>query len=268
MPASRGVKSYDCCPEKYVDITTTVHIRRRTLYYGFNLILPCVLISSMALLAFTLPPDSGEKISLGTICYDALSTNLRYQSIALRWWTIATVDTSDRSHSNWPIALRINLIRSAIGQLLCSRTIKDTQTRSSVLINRRTANAQSTDGAVYSCANYHEAQTQNVLHELWSRASERHRSLVARLIDDGANERSSTSAVRTIDSRYRKSVDSAWHILERVLHLLVSSRFISSFHFGHSNVISSPQFATSSPQSELMCNLESWLPALLCSLFE
>ena len=65
VPASRNVKSYDCCPEEYVDVTTTVHIRRRTLYYGFNLIIPCVLISSMALLAFTLPPDSGEKISLG-----------------------------------------------------------------------------------------------------------------------------------------------------------------------------------------------------------
>ena len=65
VPANRNVKSYECCPEQYVDVTTTVHIRRRTLYYGFNLIIPCVLISSMALLAFTLPPDSGEKISLG-----------------------------------------------------------------------------------------------------------------------------------------------------------------------------------------------------------
>ena len=31
----------------------------------FNLIVPCVLISSMALLGFTLPPDSGEKLTLG-----------------------------------------------------------------------------------------------------------------------------------------------------------------------------------------------------------
>jgi len=65
MRASRNVKSYDCCPEEYVDATYELHIRRRTLYYGFNLIIPCVLISSMALLAFTLPPDAGEKISLG-----------------------------------------------------------------------------------------------------------------------------------------------------------------------------------------------------------
>ncbi|KDR22512.1 Acetylcholine receptor subunit alpha-type acr-16 [Zootermopsis nevadensis] len=56
---------YQCCPEPYVDVTFTIQIRRRTLYYFFNLIVPCVLISSMALLGFTLPPDSGEKLTLG-----------------------------------------------------------------------------------------------------------------------------------------------------------------------------------------------------------
>lgn len=56
---------YTCCPEVYVDVTFKIHIRRRTLYYFSNLIMPCVLISSMALLGFTLPPDSGEKLTLG-----------------------------------------------------------------------------------------------------------------------------------------------------------------------------------------------------------
>ena len=58
---------YPCCPEPYVDITFTIEIRRRTLYYFFNLIVPCVLIASMAVLGFTLPPESGEKLSLGTV---------------------------------------------------------------------------------------------------------------------------------------------------------------------------------------------------------
>jgi len=79
LPASRNVVSYECCPEEYIDITITVHIRRRTLYYGFNLIIPCVLISSMALLAFTLPPDSGEKISLGRTSTCSLCT--RYLTV-------------------------------------------------------------------------------------------------------------------------------------------------------------------------------------------
>lgn len=65
VPGVRTVTQYACCPEPYVDITFTIHIRRRTLYYGFNLIIPCMIISSMTLLGFTLPPDSGEKLTLG-----------------------------------------------------------------------------------------------------------------------------------------------------------------------------------------------------------
>ncbi|KAL0121524.1 hypothetical protein PUN28_006800 [Cardiocondyla obscurior] len=66
MPGKKNTIMYQCCPEPYVDITFTIQIRRRTLYYFFNLIVPCVLISSMALLGFTLPPDSGEKLTLGS----------------------------------------------------------------------------------------------------------------------------------------------------------------------------------------------------------
>ena len=65
MPATRNEVIYECCPEPYIDITFIIKIRRRTLYYFFNLIVPCLLISSMAVLDFTLPPDSGEKLSLG-----------------------------------------------------------------------------------------------------------------------------------------------------------------------------------------------------------
>ena len=56
MPAERNVKQYECCPEQYVDVTFTIHIRRRSLYYVFNLIIPCALISSMALCRYWLGP--------------------------------------------------------------------------------------------------------------------------------------------------------------------------------------------------------------------
>ena len=59
--------SYDCCPEKYPFVMFEIHIRRRTLYFVFNLIFPCILISLMSLLGFLLPPDSSEKIGLGII---------------------------------------------------------------------------------------------------------------------------------------------------------------------------------------------------------
>ena len=64
-PGRRNERFYDCCKEPYPDVTFTVVMRRRTLYYGLNLLIPCVLISTLALLVFLLPADSGEKISLG-----------------------------------------------------------------------------------------------------------------------------------------------------------------------------------------------------------
>ena len=69
VPGKRNQIYYNCCPEPYIDITFSIIIRRRTLYYFFNLIVPCVLIASMALLGFALPPDSGEKLSLGK-CFE------------------------------------------------------------------------------------------------------------------------------------------------------------------------------------------------------
>ncbi|KAG5842863.1 hypothetical protein ANANG_G00182260 [Anguilla anguilla] len=65
VPGTRNEVFYDCCKEPYPDVTFTVTIRRRTLYYALNLLIPCVLLSSMTLLIFLLPADSGEKISLG-----------------------------------------------------------------------------------------------------------------------------------------------------------------------------------------------------------
>ncbi|XP_012498150.1 PREDICTED: neuronal acetylcholine receptor subunit alpha-7 isoform X1 [Propithecus coquereli] len=65
IPGKRNEKFYECCKEPYPDVTFTVTMRRRTLYYGLNLLIPCVLISALALLVFLLPADSGEKISLG-----------------------------------------------------------------------------------------------------------------------------------------------------------------------------------------------------------
>lgn len=72
VPGKRNEIYYNCCPEPYIDITFAILIRRKTLYYFFNLIVPCVLIASMALLGFTLPPDSGEKLSLGK-CHMSVS---------------------------------------------------------------------------------------------------------------------------------------------------------------------------------------------------
>lgn len=61
----RRVVKYTCCPEPYPDLTFYIHIRRKTLYYLYNVVFPCLMMSVLTLLVFLLPPDSGEKIALG-----------------------------------------------------------------------------------------------------------------------------------------------------------------------------------------------------------
>ncbi|CAH8624220.1 unnamed protein product [Heterobilharzia americana] len=56
---------YPCCAEPYPDLRFTIYMRRRTLYYLFNIIFPCLWLTVLSLISFWLPPDSGEKITLG-----------------------------------------------------------------------------------------------------------------------------------------------------------------------------------------------------------
>ncbi|XP_074649950.1 neuronal acetylcholine receptor subunit alpha-10-like [Tubulanus polymorphus] len=51
--------------EIYPDVTVHVRINRRILYYVINIILPCMWLNVLSLLAFCLPPDEGEKVTLG-----------------------------------------------------------------------------------------------------------------------------------------------------------------------------------------------------------
>jgi len=49
----------------WINVEFSLQLRRRTLYYFSNLIMPCALIASMAVLGFYFPPESGEKVALG-----------------------------------------------------------------------------------------------------------------------------------------------------------------------------------------------------------
>ncbi|GAB6031877.1 hypothetical protein CHUAL_010273 [Chamberlinius hualienensis] len=64
VPAIRHTKFYTCCLEPYVDITFRISMRRKTLFYTVNLIIPCMFISFLTVLVFYLPSDSGEKVTL------------------------------------------------------------------------------------------------------------------------------------------------------------------------------------------------------------
>ncbi|XP_064474752.1 neuronal acetylcholine receptor subunit alpha-10-like isoform X2 [Ornithodoros turicata] len=69
----RNVVFYPCCPEPFPDVTVTLVIRRKTLYYMYNVVMPCMMMSVLTLLVFCLPPDSGEKIALGVTVLLAFS---------------------------------------------------------------------------------------------------------------------------------------------------------------------------------------------------
>ncbi|XP_076314010.1 acetylcholine receptor subunit alpha-like 1 [Tachypleus tridentatus] len=64
VPARRKEKFYSCCDEPYPDITFNITLRRKTLFYTVNLIIPCVAISFLSVVVFYLPSESGEKVSL------------------------------------------------------------------------------------------------------------------------------------------------------------------------------------------------------------
>lgn len=64
VPAVRNEKYYTCCDEPYLDITFNITMRRKTLFYTVNIIIPCMGISFLTVLTFYLPSDSGEKVTL------------------------------------------------------------------------------------------------------------------------------------------------------------------------------------------------------------
>ncbi|XP_072033889.1 neuronal acetylcholine receptor subunit alpha-10-like [Amphiura filiformis] len=66
MVGLRKANEFSCCPGKvYPDLTFTLRIRRKPLFYVVNLVIPCALISAMSMVEFILPCNSGEKVSLG-----------------------------------------------------------------------------------------------------------------------------------------------------------------------------------------------------------
>lgn len=60
----KNVIVYACCPdEKYPDITFTINLQRRSLFYTYNLIVPNFIIALLAFFSFYIPVECGERIS-------------------------------------------------------------------------------------------------------------------------------------------------------------------------------------------------------------
>lgn len=100
VPGTRNEVFYDCCKEPYPAVTFVVAIRRRTLYYALNLLIPCVLLSSMTLLIFVLPADSGEKISLGEGTTHILNVSFRQLMEPFKIGLLSSINNDGRCWCN------------------------------------------------------------------------------------------------------------------------------------------------------------------------
>ncbi|KYN13722.1 Acetylcholine receptor subunit alpha-like protein, partial [Trachymyrmex cornetzi] len=69
----RHERYYTCCDEPYLDITFYITMRRKTLFYTVNLIIPCMGISFLTILVFYLPCDSGEKVINSLMTHSLIS---------------------------------------------------------------------------------------------------------------------------------------------------------------------------------------------------
>ena len=52
----RNEKHYSCCSEPFPDVTYYIVIKRRPHFYVYNMILPCMLLTFVALFGFLVPP--------------------------------------------------------------------------------------------------------------------------------------------------------------------------------------------------------------------
>ena len=76
----RNVKQYRCCVFPFSDLTIKLVIRRRPLFYIFNLVIPCFIIIAMVLMGFLLPPESGERTTLSITVLLAMAVFLQLQA--------------------------------------------------------------------------------------------------------------------------------------------------------------------------------------------
>lgn len=74
VSVTRELTEYACCPGiHYAELVYTVFLRRKPLFYVVNIILPSIMLHILTTSTFLVPPDAGERISLGLTCFLAYS---------------------------------------------------------------------------------------------------------------------------------------------------------------------------------------------------
>ncbi|XP_071946483.1 neuronal acetylcholine receptor subunit beta-4-like [Antedon mediterranea] len=65
-PIQKHTIKYECCEEIYVDLTFVFVLHRKPLFYVVTMVVPCLLITTLTIFIFYVPPNSGEKVTLCT----------------------------------------------------------------------------------------------------------------------------------------------------------------------------------------------------------
>lgn len=125
--AAWNITVLECCMDKgYPHVVFTLHLRRRDKFYMMNIVLPCVMLSVLIMVGFFLPPDAGEKISLGisvllafTVFLLMIADNIPRTSLAIPLMgkrsipsfhlntKVGTCQISDRERLMWPSVLQL-----------------------------------------------------------------------------------------------------------------------------------------------------------------
>ncbi len=73
-------KKYKCCKHPFAEVAYELHLRRKTLYYIYTMILPAATITALISIGFCLPPNSGERIALSITTLVSMTVYLNLAS--------------------------------------------------------------------------------------------------------------------------------------------------------------------------------------------
>ena len=71
---------YHCCSQPFTEVVYQLHLKRKTLYYMYSLVLPVTTITSLIAIGFCLPPNSGERIILSVTVLVSMTVYLNIAS--------------------------------------------------------------------------------------------------------------------------------------------------------------------------------------------
>ena len=78
--AEQRTMHYSCCKEPFTEVVYHLHLKRKTLYYMYTMVMPVTTITSLIAIGFCLPPNSGERIILSVTILVSMTVYLNIAS--------------------------------------------------------------------------------------------------------------------------------------------------------------------------------------------